>query len=77
MTNCQFSWLQKVLNVPQKRQSWFSPHIKMGQFENISSNSEFHVQKQSSGNWILKKLKKDRLLNTIWLLYTILGPCER
>ena len=39
----------------------------MGQFENISYNSEFHAQKQSSGNWILKKLKKDRLLNTIWL----------
>ena len=30
-------------------------------------NSEFHAQKQSSGNWILKKLKKERLLNTIWL----------
>ena len=25
---------------------------KMGQFENISYNSEFHAQKQSSGNWI-------------------------
>ena len=30
----------------------FTPHIKMGQFENISYNSEFHAQKQSSGNWI-------------------------
>ena len=39
----------------------------MGQFENISYNSEFHAQKQSSGTWKLKKLKKDRLLNTIWL----------
>ena len=24
----------------------------MGQFENISYNSEFHAQKQSSGSWI-------------------------
>ena len=26
----------------------YIPHIKMGQFENISYNSEFHAQKQSS-----------------------------
>ena len=38
----------------KKRQSWFTPHIKMGQFENFSYNSEFHAQKQSSGNWIYK-----------------------
>ena len=65
--NCQFSDCKKCSMSHKKRQSWFTPHIKMGQFENISYNSEFHAQKQSSGNWILKKLKKDRLLNTIWL----------
>ena len=28
----------------------YTPHIKMGEFENNSYNSEFHAQKQSSGN---------------------------
>ena len=66
---------QKIRVPPKVRYRWerpmyiyiYTPHIKMGQFENISYNSEFHAQKQSSGNWILKKLKKNRLLNTIWL----------
>ena len=30
----------------------YTPHIKMCQFENISYNSVFHAQKQSSGNWL-------------------------
>ena len=42
-----FSWSQGHIYI-----YIYTPHIKMGQFENISYNSEFHAQKQSSGNWI-------------------------
>ena len=33
----------KVLNVPQIRQSWSKPYIKMGQFKTFCYNLEFHA----------------------------------
>ena len=41
----------------------------MGQFENISYNSEFHAQKQSSGYWILPGVSSNLMIAYIIYIY--------